>query len=68
MLVTNIYVKFSKDSTSVNIKKKDLSDPTVTANISKLGNVNINVIDEEVVVKPEAIILRTKKLLNTYRM
>jgi hypothetical protein len=46
----------SKDSTSVNIKKKDLSDPTVTANISKLGNVNINVIDEEVVVKPEAII------------
>jgi hypothetical protein len=59
----------SKDSTSVNIKKKDLSDPTVTANISKLGNVNINVIDEEVVVKPEAIIEpRTKKLLNTYRM
>jgi hypothetical protein len=59
----------SKDSTSVNIKKKDLSDPTVTANISKLGNVNINVIDEEVVVKPEAIIEpKDQKLLNTYRM
>jgi hypothetical protein len=58
----------SKDSTSVNIKRK-IYDPTVTANISKLGNVNINVIDEEVVVKPEAIIEpRTKKLLNTYRM
>ena len=34
------------NNASINIKKKDLNDPSVTRNLSKLGKVNVNVIEE----------------------
>jgi hypothetical protein len=49
LVVHHIYVKSSKDASKI----LKLSDPTVMLTLVK-GNVNINVIDEEVVVKPEA--------------
>lgn len=42
----------SANKTTVNIKKADLKDTSVTSNIKKLGNdVNVNVVDEDMVPK-----------------
>jgi predicted XRE-type DNA-binding protein len=40
---------------NVNVKKKDLSDPSLQRNISKLKNANVNVVEEEGGVKPQRL-------------
>lgn len=37
----------NKNGTTINLKKKDLSDPTVQSNISKMKGAQVNVLDEE---------------------
>jgi len=37
----------SKNNTTINIKKKDLSDPSVQKNLSQMKGTQVNVIDEE---------------------
>jgi hypothetical protein len=43
----------STDNTQLTIKKKDLNDSNIQQSLSKLKNVNINVIDEEVQESPK---------------
>lgn len=42
----------SNGKSNVNIKKKDLSDPKVQKDISNMKNVNVNVVEEELGIKP----------------